>query len=838
MNLPLSDSFTDQQRCRPWIPLLTQQLRLRHLRQITAYNVVVEGSGLFYYTLHLTSMSAPFYTSEEIDSPNPKWTDVDLSSVPSQSATACVLRIWQANPKEMDRIILTWGINFSGLVYLGNKLTDVQPSSFKEKAVILHLHGGLFTSIVTLRNDLQNPIPFIDHLNVISTEDETKVYRTLATKLPPNETKKSYSAEKLRRLQSLQISIKSKFFDVELIKNKINQISGLCTLDSTDSPESPSPSTSSNSGGRYTSQLLTMTSLNKMLQEKPTKVQRKEIVRIRKEIEDVKFRVKLLSQERDRKQIHIRQLKQKYMKFCDDNDEFDSKLMEDYHHLSKEIEKLRECKREQIHHREILLEYTAQLHHRRRQLMAQLLDLYPIECTNDQKYKINGVHLPNSELLNDSQYSGNDLAVALGFIAHILMMCSSFLQVPLRYPIIHMGSRSLIVDHITASLGDTKQQYPLYLRGKERLQFNYAVCLLNKNIAQLRWICGLHTQNLKATLPNLLTLLLPISDQLEENSRINLRDVTKLDGVENGHKDQEKRLDELKKCDSVYGSASSIPMSISCFGSNHNISDPILDSLKHECQIERSYSPIFRLTKKPSKQNIKCSTNETGLSQILAIPEAFLNQQISPNSFKSYMSTCNTPGISDIEASTSIQPDGFKRVNEAIQSSSILCCDIIDGKCNTSKNNHEAIEEGKDLTDPCVCSKLDQKNPNSTETSKVDGIVSTNQKRISRSVGSYDEDKVELYSSVNLGSDPFLNLSRVEEKVVERCLPLQNDLNERTFVEKWLNSNVTDVDSKKCTEDLIVRENRNENGNSPLTRRTDALLNTTSFHLVKPKYSD
>lgn len=221
----------------------------------------------------------------------------------------------------MDKIILTWGINFSGLVYLGNKLADVQPSSFKDKAVILHLHGGLFTSVVTLRNDLQNPMPFIDYLNVISTENETKVYRNLVIKVSLGETKKSYCVEKLRKLQSLQISIKHKSFDVELIKNKINQISGLCTLDSADSPDSPSPSTSSNTGGRYTSQLLTMTSLNKMLQEKPTKVQRKEIVRIRKEIEDVKFKVKLLSQERDRKQIHIRQLKQKYAKFCDDNEE-------------------------------------------------------------------------------------------------------------------------------------------------------------------------------------------------------------------------------------------------------------------------------------------------------------------------------------------------------------------------------------------------------------------------------------------------------------------------------------------------------------------------------------
>lgn len=221
----------------------------------------------------------------------------------------------------MDKIILTWGINFSGLVYLGNKLADVQPSSFKDKAVILHLHSGIFTSIVTLRNDLQNHMPFIDHLNVISTENETSVYRNLAIRVPLKDAKKSYCAEKLRRLQSLQISIKNKAFDVDLIKNKINQISGLCTFESTDSPESPSPSASFNLGSKYTSQLLTMTSLNKMLHEKPTKVQRKEIVRIRKEIEDVRFKVKLLSQERDRKQVFIRQLKQKCTKYCDDNEE-------------------------------------------------------------------------------------------------------------------------------------------------------------------------------------------------------------------------------------------------------------------------------------------------------------------------------------------------------------------------------------------------------------------------------------------------------------------------------------------------------------------------------------
>ena len=49
--------------------------------------------------------------------------------------------------------------------------------------------------------------------------------------------------------------------------------------------------------------------------------------------------------------------------------------------------------------------------------------------------------------------------------------------------------------------------FPLYSRGKERFQFNYALYLLNRNIAQLRFAMGLQTTDLRATLPNLKSLL-------------------------------------------------------------------------------------------------------------------------------------------------------------------------------------------------------------------------------------------------------------------------------------------------------------------------------------------
>lgn len=124
--------------------------------------------------------------------------------------------------------------------------------------------------------------------------------------------------------------------------------------------------------------------------------------------------------------------------------------MENYHTLSKDVEKMKEWRRDQIQLREDLQLYSAQLYHRRRQLMSQLLFIYPIKHIKDNNYTINGIYLPDADKIADSSDGG--LSVALGYVAHILTMCSYFLQVPLRYPVFHMGSRSHIVDQISSIL--------------------------------------------------------------------------------------------------------------------------------------------------------------------------------------------------------------------------------------------------------------------------------------------------------------------------------------------------------------------------------------------------
>ncbi|XP_070605603.1 UV radiation resistance-associated gene protein isoform X1 [Erythrolamprus reginae] len=178
---------------------------------------------------------------------------------------------------------------------------------------------------------------------------------------------------------------------------------------------------------------------------------------------------------------------------------------EEHSKLLLDKEPLQESRKECAAKREQFLKTNAQLTIRRRQLLSELSCIYPIDTNNQEDYFICGVKLPNSE--NFQAKDDGSIAVALGYTAHLVSMISYFLQVPLRYPIIHKGSRSAIKDNINDKLTEKEREFPLYLKGGEKLQFDYGVFLLNKNIAQLRYQHGLGTPDLRQTLPNLKNFL-------------------------------------------------------------------------------------------------------------------------------------------------------------------------------------------------------------------------------------------------------------------------------------------------------------------------------------------
>ncbi|KAG7322708.1 hypothetical protein KOW79_014054 [Hemibagrus wyckioides] len=172
--------------------------------------------------------------------------------------------------------------------------------------------------------------------------------------------------------------------------------------------------------------------------------------------------------------------------------------------LDMEQDTLTDLQKESTAKRELFLKSSAQLTFRCRQLLSELSYIYPIDMNSQSDFMICGVKLPNSE---DFQAKDDgSVAVALGYTAHLVLMISCFLQIPLRYPIMHRGSRSSVRDTITDKLTEKEREFPLYPRG-ERFHFEYGVYLLNKNIAQLRYQHGLSTPDLRQTLPNLKNFL-------------------------------------------------------------------------------------------------------------------------------------------------------------------------------------------------------------------------------------------------------------------------------------------------------------------------------------------
>jgi hypothetical protein len=142
------------------------------------------------------------------------------------------------------------------------------------------------------------------------------------------------------------------------------------------------------------------------------------------------------------------------------------------------------------------------LDYRRWRLINQIKALYPISHSNDNKsLSINGYKLPNSDFTGCDE---EQIATSLGCVSHILYLAAKYLEVPLRYPMIPMCSRSVILDEISQQ---TSPKFPLYSRGVDRTRFEYAVFLLNKNLEQLMNSQGLEIISLRHTLPNVQILL-------------------------------------------------------------------------------------------------------------------------------------------------------------------------------------------------------------------------------------------------------------------------------------------------------------------------------------------
>lgn len=162
---------------------------------------------------------------------------------------------------------------------------------------------------------------------------------------------------------------------------------------------------------------------------------------LRRQIEMAKFRCKFLKMERDRYNTILRKLHDKCNKISDENVERESWLMDDYRELSRSRDKAIEQRTLFMSRQKIFDKIKESLTQRQYQLLGQLRDIYIIK-DHDQNgfYEINGICLPNTDSLR-MYYNSNppgtnnaalSVSVAMCYVAHVVLLCSSILNIPLR----------------------------------------------------------------------------------------------------------------------------------------------------------------------------------------------------------------------------------------------------------------------------------------------------------------------------------------------------------------------------------------------------------------------
>ncbi|KAF8633945.1 hypothetical protein AX15_001128 [Amanita polypyramis BW_CC] len=154
-------------------------------------------------------------------------------------------------------------------------------------------------------------------------------------------------------------------------------------------------------------------------------------------------------------------------------------------------------------------------------LLSTLSTIFPIELRSppDLLYAILDVPLPIPVSANDpapplstpmhKNITEETVATALGYVAQVLQLLAAYLGKVLVYPVVYIGSRSLIRDNISAMIGP--RMFPLFSKGVDTYRFEYGVFLLNKNIDMLMVDRDLRALDMRHTLPNLKNLMLTLT---------------------------------------------------------------------------------------------------------------------------------------------------------------------------------------------------------------------------------------------------------------------------------------------------------------------------------------
>jgi len=157
---------------------------------------------------------------------------------------------------------------------------------------------------------------------------------------------------------------------------------------------------------------------------------RKQELFLAKRIEDVRFRIDSLRQERERLSTEVKGRRADLNKAGESLVTGGGLLEQSKEALTRDKEKLETWLASFTNSRESNRKSADYLRIRRLQLISQLSEIFPIQDPTSLTPTICYVGLPSSDCLRERD--DTDLAVGLGWVAHLTVMVSCLLGVPLR----------------------------------------------------------------------------------------------------------------------------------------------------------------------------------------------------------------------------------------------------------------------------------------------------------------------------------------------------------------------------------------------------------------------
>uniref|UniRef100_A0A336M0K6 CSON009318 protein n=1 Tax=Culicoides sonorensis TaxID=179676 RepID=A0A336M0K6_CULSO len=433
-----------------------------------------------------------------------------------------------------------------------------------------------------------------------SHESHLLKFRYLKMEFKETDVRRSYSVSKLLLLHEKQRRIKNQMEECSELREKIYTKSAYClNLDMIANHPSLlyKPKMIQPGMGRQLSKLLYQ-------DEAPPKPE--DILKgqeLRRQIEIAKFRCKGLRDERDRMKIELRHLNESLTKISDDNVLLESETMSRYRSLSKEKDMLFQQRLAFASQRDILERLKHDLFERRKMLLRNMQEIYPISKSQNGLFTIHNVPLPNAEAYRHYTVSPMELSIALGFTSHAVILCSNILNVPLRNHTLHEGSRSRIEDNVKP-IAMQDRIFPLFCRSNPPQQnLLYGVYLLNQNILQIKYMLGLKIAEPRATLPNLLDILDGVPIDTSSNSLYrNLAPASSVSGSSS--------VDLNSSISNILGTSglNSSPIEINGSRSRNRICRSLTDTEHH--------IPHHLSSLRPIKANMRLSGSEPSLVEI------------------------------------------------------------------------------------------------------------------------------------------------------------------------------------------------------------------------------